>query len=92
MAHVADPGQDRVLAFAHLGDLHLTDAKHRNFTDFLAIVAQIEVDASKAIQFLVLPRRQHGRLERAYRQMLGRDRATVGRSKRSGALSRNTPI
>ncbi len=25
---------DRVLAFAHIGDLHLTDAKQRNFTDF----------------------------------------------------------
>ena len=46
---------DRVLAFAHIGDLHLTDAKQRNFTDFLAIVAQIEIEAAGAIDFVVLP-------------------------------------
>ena len=46
---------DRVLAFAHIGDLHLTDAKQRNFLDFLAIVAQIEIECGKAIDFVVLP-------------------------------------
>ncbi len=54
-------GQDRtaapddVLAFVHIGDLHLTDAKQRNFTDFLAIVAQIEIQYAGAIDFVVLP-------------------------------------
>ena len=47
--------QDHVLAFAHIGDLHLTDAKQRNFLDFLAIVAQIEIECGKTIDFVVLP-------------------------------------
>ncbi len=41
---------DPVLAFAHIGDLHLTDAKQRNFTDFLAIVAQIEIECARSIR------------------------------------------
>ncbi len=32
-----------VLAVAHIGDLHLTDAKQRNFLDFMSIVVQIEI-------------------------------------------------
>ncbi len=53
----ADPERsaDRVLAFAHIGDLHLTDAKQRNFLDFLAIVAQIEIECGNTIDFVVLP-------------------------------------
>ena len=43
------------LAFAHIGDLHLTDARQRNFTDFLAIVAQIEIQCAAALDFVVLP-------------------------------------
>ena len=46
---------DRVAAFIHIGDLHLTDAKQRNFLDFLAIVAQIEIECARAIDFVVLP-------------------------------------
>jgi hypothetical protein len=46
---------DRVVAFAHIGDLHITDAKQRNFLDFLSIVAQIETDCAKLIDFVVLP-------------------------------------
>ena len=49
-----DP-KDRVLAFAHIGDLHITDAKQRNFTDFLSIVAQIEIECAKLIDLVVLP-------------------------------------
>ena len=48
MTMVADPltsARERVLTFAHIGDLHLTDAKQRNFKDFLAIVAQIASNA-----------------------------------------------
>ena len=44
-----------VLAFAHIGDLHIADAKQRNFQDFLSIVAQIEIEFSKLIDFVVLP-------------------------------------
>ena len=51
----AEASSDRVLAFAHIGDLHLTDAKQRNFLDFLAIVAQIEIECAKVIDFVVLP-------------------------------------
>ena len=52
-----DPGAelDRVLAFVHIGDLHITDAKQRNFLDFLSIVAQIEVECASSIDFVVLP-------------------------------------
>ena len=47
--------QGGVLAFAHIGDLHLTDARQRNFTDVLAIVAQIEIECAGALDFVVLP-------------------------------------
>jgi hypothetical protein len=46
---------DRVLAFIHIGDLHLTDAKQRNFLDLLAITAQIEIECAKVVDFVVLP-------------------------------------
>jgi Icc protein len=46
---------DGVLAFVHIGDLHLTDAKQRNFLDFLAIVAQIEIEVVDIVDFVVLP-------------------------------------
>ncbi|MGB7034779.1 MAG: metallophosphoesterase [Xanthobacteraceae bacterium] len=46
---------DRVLAFAHIGDLHLTDAKQQNFLDMLAIVAQIEAECADRLDFVVLP-------------------------------------
>jgi 3',5'-cyclic-AMP phosphodiesterase len=47
--------RDRVLAFAHIGDLHITDARQRNFQDFLAIVAQIEIECGELLDFVVLP-------------------------------------
>jgi Icc protein len=46
---------DRVLAFAHIGDLHITDPKQQNFLDFLAIAAQIETKCGRLIDFVVLP-------------------------------------
>ena len=49
------PSRDGVLAFAHVGDLHLTDAKQRNFTDLLAIAAQIEIHCAPTLDFVVLP-------------------------------------
>jgi Icc protein len=45
----------RPLAFAHIGDLHITNAKQRNYLDFLAIVAQIEAECAGSIDFVVLP-------------------------------------
>jgi len=50
-----EAGDHDPVAFAHIGDLHLTDAKQRNFTDFLAIVAQIEIECARSIDFVVLP-------------------------------------
>lgn len=50
-----DEGRDDILVFAHIGDLHLTDAKQRNFLDFMAIVAQIETECADAVDFVFLP-------------------------------------
>ena len=44
-----------LLAFAHIGDLHITDAKKQNYRDFLSIAAQIEIECSDIIDFVVLP-------------------------------------
>ena len=44
-----------ILAFAHIGDLHLTNPKERNYADFLAIVAEIEMACAGQIDFVVLP-------------------------------------
>jgi predicted phosphodiesterase len=46
---------NKTVLFAHIGDLHLTDAKQRNFQDFLAIVAQIETECGQTVDFVVLP-------------------------------------
>jgi 3',5'-cyclic AMP phosphodiesterase CpdA len=58
-AHADETSQsrltDRVLALAHIGDLHITDAKQRNFQDFLSNVAQIEIEFGKLLDFVVLP-------------------------------------
>jgi hypothetical protein len=54
---------DRVLAFAHIGDLHLTDAKQRN-TDFLAIVAQIEIEGSATLDRRAARQRRSGSAQR----------------------------
>jgi hypothetical protein len=43
------------LAFAHIGDLHLTRAAEPNFVDLLSIVAQLEVEFGAALDFAVLP-------------------------------------
>jgi Icc protein len=49
------PAKNRPLVFAHIGDLHITDAKQRNYLDFLAIVAQIETECAAMLDFVVLP-------------------------------------
>ena len=43
------------LAFAHIGDLHLTRAAERNFIDLLSIVVQLEVEFGAALDFVILP-------------------------------------
>lgn len=43
------------LAFAHIGDLHITNAKERNYRDFLSIAAQIESECASMLDFVVLP-------------------------------------
>jgi len=45
----------RPLVYAHLGDLHLTDAKARNYQDLLAILAQLEVEGAGQLDFIYLP-------------------------------------
>lgn len=45
----------RPLLYAHLGDLHITDAKARNYLDFLAMLVQLEVECGDQLDFLYLP-------------------------------------
>ena len=49
------PGPSRPLIYAHLGDLHITDAKARNYLDFLALLVQLEVECGDRLDFLYLP-------------------------------------
>ncbi|WP_019906662.1 metallophosphoesterase [Methylobacterium sp. 77] len=46
-------GRDDILAFAHIGDLHLTEGHRENARDFLAIVAQL--GAVEGLDFAYLP-------------------------------------
>ena len=43
------------LAFAHIGDLHIVDARQQNARDLLAIAAQIELECAHQLDFVVLP-------------------------------------
>src|ERR1700744_4495402 len=43
------------MVFAHIGDLHITKAREQNYIDLLSIAAQIEVECSKQLDFIVLP-------------------------------------
>jgi hypothetical protein len=43
------------LAFAHIGDLHIVDARQQNARDLLSIVAQIELECAHQLDFVVLP-------------------------------------
>ena len=45
----------RPLVYAHLGDLHITDAKARNYRDMLAMLAQLEVEGAGQLDFIYLP-------------------------------------
>ncbi|TVT43668.1 metallophosphoesterase [Hymenobacter setariae] len=55
MAELVPPRADKPLVYAHLGDLHITDAKARNYLDFLSILVQLEVECSGRLNFIYLP-------------------------------------
>lgn len=44
-----------MLTFAHIGDTHIVDPRMPNARDLLAIVAQIEMECAKLLDFVVLP-------------------------------------
>ena len=45
----------RPLVYAHFGDLHITDAKARNYRDFLSLLVQLQVEGAGQLDFLYLP-------------------------------------
>ena len=45
----------RPLVYVHLGDLHITDAKARNYQDLLAMLAQLEVEGAGQLDFIYVP-------------------------------------
>jgi Icc protein len=47
--------KEKPLVFAHIGDLHITNAKEQNYIDFLSIVAQLENECSALLDFVILP-------------------------------------
>lgn len=47
--------KQKPLLLAHIGDLHLTDAKQQNYKDFLSITAQIAVEIGSQLDFVLLP-------------------------------------
>jgi hypothetical protein len=49
------PSPARPLVYAHLGDLHITDAKARNYHDFLAMLVQLETEGAGQLDFVYLP-------------------------------------
>jgi Icc protein len=55
MTELLPPGAGRPLVYAHLGDLHITDAKARNYLDLLSMLVQLEVECNGRLDFLYLP-------------------------------------
>ena len=53
-AHYPTPGPARPLVYAHCGDLHITDAKARNYRDFLAMLVQLQVEGAGLLDFVYL--------------------------------------
>lgn len=45
----------RPLVYAHLGDLHITDARAGHYRDLLALLAQLEVEGAGQLDFIYLP-------------------------------------
>ncbi len=43
------------LIYAHLGDLHITNAKEQNYIDLLSIIAQLETECAGKLDFVYLP-------------------------------------
>lgn len=46
---------NKQLKYAHIGDLHITKPGEQNYSDFLAIVSQIERECSNQLDFVFLP-------------------------------------
>lgn len=55
MAALPSPSASKPLVYAHLGDLHITDAKARNYLDLLSILVQLEVECHGRLDFIYLP-------------------------------------
>jgi hypothetical protein len=55
MADLLSPAPGKPLVYAHLGDLHITDAKARHYRDFLSILVQLEVEGADLLDFVYLP-------------------------------------
>ncbi|TPG67275.1 metallophosphoesterase family protein [Hymenobacter nivis] len=49
------PSAGKPLVYAHLGDLHITDAKARHYLDLLAMLVQLEVEGAGLLDFVYLP-------------------------------------
>jgi Icc protein len=43
------------LLYAHLGDLHITQAKEQNYIDLLSIIVQLETECAGKLDFIYLP-------------------------------------
>jgi Icc protein len=50
-----NPNPARPLVYAHFGDLHITDAKARNYRDFLSMLVQLQVEGAGQLDFVYLP-------------------------------------
>lgn len=49
------PGAGKPLAYVHLGDLHITDARARHYRSFLALLGQLQVDGASWPDAAYLP-------------------------------------
>lgn len=43
------------LIFAHVGDLHINEAREQNYIDFLAIISQLETAFTQQLSFVYIP-------------------------------------
>ncbi|HET9503517.1 MAG TPA: metallophosphoesterase [Hymenobacter sp.] len=55
MADSISPAPGKPLVYAHLGDLHITDARASHYRDLLAMLAQLEVEGAGLLDFAYLP-------------------------------------
>ena len=55
LRHEPSENGGRTLAFAHISDPHIADARRQNYKDLLSILAQIDLETKGQIDFVVLP-------------------------------------